>query len=110
MRNIIRWFFRLVLLAVVVAVITGIAYYYLNKPAEPPKLAEAPWVIQTFSNDQYRVPSRFYFASTVTILKDGTPQATDWWSYNGKSYEKHEGMMLFPKSVYGNIDIKRRKE
>ncbi len=110
MRNIIRWFFRLVLLAVVVAVITGIAYYYLNKPSAPPVLADAPWVIQTFSNDQYRTPSRFYFASKVTIGKDGTPQATGWWSFNGKNYEKHDGTLLFDKSVYGNVDIKRRKE
>ena len=107
--NVIRWFFRIVFLAVIVAVITGIAFYYLNKPATPPTLAEAPWVIQTFSNDQYRTPSRLYLASKVTIGKDGTPQATDWWSYNGKSYEKHEGIVLFPKDIYGTVDIKRRK-
>lgn len=113
MRSIIKvigWIIRFIPVVVILTVIVSVAYYYLTKPAEPPPLAEAPWVIQTFSNDQYKIPSRFYFASKVEVLKDGTTQATTWWSYNGKGYEKHEGVILFSKEVYGNVDIKRRKE
>lgn len=108
--NLIRSVFRIIIAGLVLMAITGILLYYLNRPATPPVLTDAPWVIQTFSNDQHRIPSRFYFVSKVTILEDGTPQATDWWSFDGKNYEKHDGVKLFPKSVYGNIDIKRRKE
>ena len=108
--NVFRWIFRLALLALVLSVIVGVAFYYLNKASEPPKLEDAPWVIQTFTNDGYRIPERFYFASKVEVLKDGTPKATTYWTYNGKDYTKHEGTMLFPKAVFGNVDIKRRKE
>lgn len=108
--RVVRLIVRLFFVALILSAIIGVAYYYLTKPGEPPKLADAPWVIQTFSNDQYKIPSRFYLASKVEVLKDGTPKATTYWTFDGKNYQRHDGVLLFDKSIYGNVDIKRRKE
>ncbi len=108
--NIIKWTLRILLLGSVLVGLLGIIAFYVFRPADPPAVREAPWIIQTFSRDDPQIPSRFYYASKVVVLADGTPQATDWWSYNGSGYERHDGIKLFPKDEYGNVDIKRRKE
>jgi len=106
--NVIRWAFRIAILGGLIIGALGVIAFYVIRPADPPAVKEAPWIIQTFGPD--RIPSRFYYASKVVVTADGTPQATTWWSFDGNGYEKHDGVKLFPVSEYGNVDIKRRKE
>lgn len=108
--KVVLWIYRIIIIAVVVFIIYGLVNFYLNRPAEPPTLAEAPWAVQTFSNDGKYIPSRFYLANKVEILEDGTPKITDYWTYDGKGYHHQDGERLFDKATYGNVDIKRRKE
>jgi hypothetical protein len=108
MSKVIKWLPRIFLCGLVVWILSGVVGYYLNKPAAPPSVRDAPWVIQTYSNDILRVPSRVYYATDVEIKQDGTPVAKTYWSFNGNNYKKHSGTIEFPVSIYGNISIKRR--
>ena len=108
--KVVQFLSRLVFLLIVVSIITGVVYYFLSKPGDLPTLEEAPWAVQTFSNDQYRMPSRFYLANKVDVTEDGTTRITTYWTFDGKGYNKHDGEKTFPKEIYGEVDIRRRKQ
>jgi hypothetical protein len=102
------WVGRVVVSILVIFLLISAAAYFFKVP-EPPSAKDAQWGIQTYSNDQFRVPARIYYTNEIAVV-DGTPIAKNsWWSYDGKRYHKHQGDKPFPENEYGKIDIIRRK-
>lgn len=104
-----KWFFRLILCGIVLIIIIGVIAYIANRSTIPPSVESAPWAIQTYSNDELKIPSRIYLAETVEIV-DGMAIATNYWRYDGKRYKRDRGDIVFPEELYGNIKITRRGE
>ena len=81
---------------------------YFIRTGTPPSVKDAPWSIQTYSVDEFRIPSRIYYAESIEYI-DGSPVAKGhWWSLDGDSYKKHSGDKAFPVDLYGKVNIKRR--
>ncbi len=108
MRLLFRWVPRLILCGIVLFVLIGVVAYFINKPPEPPSIEDAPWAIQTYSNDELRIPARVYYAASMELRGD-TPVAIVYWDFDGKHYRKHGGEKVFPQNEYGNISITRRE-
>lgn len=105
--KILKWIPRILLMALVVWIATGIINYYLTRPSKPP---EPPYyAIQTYSNDEFKVPSRIYFTKEFSYNDDGIPVAKGYWDYDGKDYHKHNSSIEFPQDIYGNIEVVRRE-
>lgn len=106
---IFSWGPRVFLCLLILFFLAGVVAYLINSTGEPPDREEAPWALQTYSNDKFRIPSRIYYASDMEISEDGTPIAkAPYWSYDGKNFKKHNEDKSFPQSDYGEIDITRR--
>ena len=110
MKLMFKWIPRLIFFAIVAFVIFGAVTWLVNKASEPPSIDDAPWVIQTYSNDEHRIPSRVYYANDMKILEDGTPVIIDYWRYDGKKYRHEKGEKPFPVDDYGSIGITRREQ
>lgn len=109
MRNFFLWVRRIVLIAIVLYLVLGVVVFVVNNFNGMPSVKDAPWVVQTYSNDDARIPGRFYIASKVEF--DGnTPKITSYWSYDGKRYHRHRGSKEFPVDTYGTVGIVRRIE
>jgi len=104
---IIKWIVRGIGVILVLMIVLGVISF-LFRLGEAPSISKAPWAIQTYSNDEMRIPSRYYYAESVDII-DGTPVITGYWTYDGKKYRHQRGDKAFPLAEYGNIDIVRRK-
>jgi len=101
------WVGRIIFgLFVIFLIISAIAYF--AKPGNPPSIDKASWVIQTYSNDEFKMPSRIYYAESLEYI-DGVPVAKGkWWSFDGRSYHQHKGDKPFPVEEYGKVDIIKR--
>ena len=106
---ILKWIPRLLILAIILFVIVSFGSCLITKIFyDVPDVQSAPWAIQSYSNDEFRIPSRFYLASDVDTLPDGTIVArAPWWSYDGKKYHKQKEDKPFPVNLYGKIDVWR---
>ena len=107
MGNVVKWIVRLIGILALLMLIAGVASFFI-RPGEIPDVDKAPWSIQTYSNDEMRVPSRIYYAQEL-IMDDNTPVIVNYWTYDGEKYHYHKGELPFPFDDYGNIDIKRRQ-
>lgn len=107
MRLIFIWLPRVIFIIIVLFLIISAISFFL-RPSEPPSAKTAPWIIQTYSVDEFRMPSRYYYAENVEYI-EGTPVAkVHWWTFDGEKYHKHSGDKQFPIFEYGKVDIKRR--
>ena len=107
MRLIFTWIPRIILILIVAFLIIS-AYAFFLHSNEPPSIKDSPWIIQTYSNDEFRIPSRYYYVESIEYI-DGTPIAKNhWWSYDGEKYHKHSGDKPFSIDEYGKVDITRR--
>ena len=106
---IFRWIKRLILLAILGAIILGVMAFFANKAMEPPNVKDAPWAIQTYSNDDLRIPSRIFYAKEITI-DEGTPTLHGYWSFDSRRYHFNKESRPFPVKDYGEIKIVRRNE
>ena len=107
MKLLFKWIPRLILSVIILFVVGGVVTYLINKTTELPSIKDAPWAIQTYSNDEFLIPSRIYFAEEVEIV-DGAPVITHYWNYDGERYKSHKGNKAFPEDVYGPVKITRR--
>ena len=103
---IIKWIVRGIGIVVLLFIVLGVVSF-LNRPVEPPSVKDAPWAIQTYSQDEQRIPSRIYYAVSIEYT-DNTPIIKDYWSFDGKKFIKQEGEKAFPPERYGDILIVRR--
>lgn len=106
MLKIIKWIVRGIGVIALIMIIIGAVYYFIG-PGEAPKIEDAPWVVQTYSNDEMQLPSRYYFAEDIEYQGD-TLVIDGYWTYDGKGYHHHGGTMKFSPGDYGKIDVKRR--
>jgi hypothetical protein len=105
----VRWAGRLVFGIFFVFLLLSAVAFVFKAPA-PPGIEDAQWGIQTYSNDEFRVPSRIYYTNKIEVV-NGVPIAKNsWWSYDGRNYHRHNGDKTFSPTVYGNIDIIRRQQ
>ncbi len=111
MQKVITWVVRGIGFLIALLILMGfisfaVSLFYL--PGKVPSVEDAPWAIQTYSNDSMRVPSRFYFSKQIT-QEEGDPVITGYWSFDGKKYHYHRGKKAFPIDLYGSIDIIKRE-
>ena len=100
MRRILRRSLTLVVAAAIgILLITGVAAWFAHR-GDPPNIADAPWAIKT--------NSRIYYASELSILPDGNPQIRGYWEQDNGGYQYSDGVLPFPKAVFGKVDIIRR--
>jgi len=88
--------------------VIGAVVSLFYKPGELPDNTRAEWAIQTFSNDDMRIPSRIYLAEKIRYDDDNTPIITNYWTYDGEKYIYHTGDKEFTKLLYGEIEVKKR--
>lgn len=100
-----KWLFFIFLIGLVIAVGVGGFGYVTMKMHEEPAIKDAPWVIQTYSQDGMSIPSRVYYASEVEMV-NGNPVIKNYWTYNGQTYNKQSG----EKELPANSRIVRRRE
>ncbi len=106
---IITWVVRIIgLIILLLLVAGGVAYCQVNRTAQVPDVEKAPWVIQTYSNDAMRIPSRIYLAEMIDYDGD-TPVIKNYWRLDGGRYIFVKGKKEFPVAEYGKIDIERRR-
>lgn len=108
MGKVFKWISRLVVAGILVLMILGAANWFMNKTQQPPDVEKAPWVIQTYSFDEMRIPSRVYYAEELTILEDGTPVVVGYWKYDGRKFTHINDEKEFPIDIYGEIGITKR--
>ena len=105
----ITWIVRGIGCLFVLLIVVGIVSFFVSANLHTiPSIKAAPWAIQTYSNDQWHIPSRIYLAERVTTDKNAIPTITTYWTYDGKKWYRHGGSMSFPIAEYGKIDIRRR--
>lgn len=110
MKFIIKWLPRIAVASIVIFLIIS-AFAFFLRPGEPPSPDKAEWCVQTYTNDGFRLPSRYYYGEGIKYI-DGeiNPVLTGWWwSYDGENYHKHKGDKIFPFDEYGKVDVIRRK-
>jgi len=100
------WLPRIVILALLLWIGLGALATCVN-PGEPPSVKDAPWAIQTFSNDDMRVPARVYYAEKLETV-NGVSVIAGYWAFNGEKFIKKKGSLAFPEILYGKITIVRR--
>ena len=93
----------LILLGVVL-IIGGLGYLQL-KSQTPPSVEDAPFAVQTYSQDDMKVPSRVYYPLDVKII-NGHPIIKEYWSFDGSRYRKYNEEKELPE----NSKVIRRKE
>ena len=108
MRTLMKWIVRGIGLIIIIFIALGV-FSFFSQPGEPPTVAKAPWYIQTYSNDEFHIPSRLHLAENVEFLDDQTPVITRYWSFDGANYKFNRGQLAFPVDVYGKIDINQRQ-
>ena len=74
----------------------------------PPSVEDAPWAVQTYSNDEFRIPARIYFAEHIEIVEGVPIMSGSWWTYDGKHYHRHSGEKPLTPDEYGPVNIIRR--
>lgn len=107
MARILKWPVRIIGFAIIIFVIIGVVSFFL-RPGEAPSSIKAAYAVQTYSNDELRIPSRIYLCNEVSYLDDGTPVISDYYTYDGKGWHKQRGSKEFPISLYGISDITKR--
>jgi hypothetical protein len=106
MRSIFKWIPRVIVCVLILFVLTGVIAYWVNKPGDPPSAKEAPWAIQSYSDNVMKIPSRIYYAYDLESKPDGGVKLlSPYWSYNGVKYNKQSK----PKDIAPPVDIIRRK-
>lgn len=90
-------------IAVCALVLLAVGTYVIScviKPFAPPKITEAPWLIQT--------SSMHYYAKSYSVV-NGVPTITDYWVVDYKDrYQFVKGSMAFPNREFGQIAVIRR--
>lgn len=106
--TIIRTFFILGFLLVIVVIGAGVAPLFFSKTTEPPATTEAPWAIQTYSYVRGEtLPLRIYYAKEYSVI-NGQPAIAEYWQYNGKRYTFNDEILIFYKNKWGPISVIRR--
>jgi len=90
-----KYIFLIFLIIVVLVLAAGGIAYLDIKTKEPPSIEDAPWAIQTFSQDDMRIPSRYYFVAEVTI-EHGQPTMSEYWAFDGKRFKKYTDDKVLP--------------
>lgn len=103
----IKWSVRAIGVIAFLLLIAGVIGFFVQPTVEP-SAEKAPWAIQTYSNDRFRLPSRIYIAENIEYKEDGTPAIKGYWTYDGKNFYHKRGEKEFPFDQYGKIDIVRR--
>ena len=107
MRFLFRWIPRVIVIVIALFLVIS-AFSYFLRSSEPPSVEDAPWVIQTYSVDEFRLPSRYYYAESVEYISGAPVAKGHWWDFDGKNYHKHSEDRLFSLDEYGKVDIRRR--
>lgn len=107
MKFIFTWIPRIILILIVVFLLISVPVFFMLSD-EPPSIEDAPWKIQTYSSDEFKLPSRFYYAESIEYIDGVLVLTGQWWNYDGEKYHKHTVEKSFPECEYGNIDIWRR--
>lgn len=97
-------FLAVFLSIVVLFLAVGAIGYVAAKAKEPPTIEDAPWAIQTFSQDGKMTPSRVYFVAEVTI-EHGQPIMHEYWAFDGAKFKKYNK----DKTLPANARIIRRR-
>jgi len=108
MNTFVKWLGRILICFVIIVFAIGALTWLQNRAMSPPSVKDAPWAIQTFSNDEFKIPSRVYYTEIIEIQQDGTPVIRNYWNYDGERYHRYRGEKSFPVDLYGNIQIVRR--
>jgi hypothetical protein len=100
MPRILRRILTIAALAAVVFFVTVGTISWFVHQNDPPHVADAPWEIDT--------SSRIYFAQQVSILPDKNPQIKGYWYSDGGGYRYVDGILPFPRKLYGPVNIIKR--
>lgn len=96
---------RIVIFGIVGAIVLFVGLGAVSKlvgtSLGPPKLIEAPWVIQT--------SSRVYYGAEFSMIDGSTPALKNYWTLDEKTYKHHSGIISFPESMYGKVAIVNRE-
>jgi hypothetical protein len=106
MKTFKKWFSRGIFSLLVIFLILSAIASVKSCTAKQP---DTEWGIQTYTNDEFRTPSRCYYGDTLEY-KEGYPVLkNEWWSFDGNGYHRHHGDKEFTPLEYGIVDVIRRK-
>jgi len=91
---IMGWVLRIVVMLVVAFVFLGGALALVLGNSTPPSLDKAQYAIQTYSDDELRVPSRIYFTDEI-IPEGNLPTVKDYWWFDGEKYKHTKELKVF---------------
>lgn len=103
----IKWLFRIGAGVIVVILILS-AFAFFLKADKPSSVDNAPWGIQTYTNDKFRIPSRYYYAEGIEYKQGVLTIVGSWWSWDGRKYHRHNDIKQFPEKECGKVDVIRR--
>ena len=102
-----KWIGRIFMLMVIATLVScagaGAYGYITMQSMSPPDAENAPWALQTYSQDGMAIPSRIYYATDVEIV-DGHPLISDYWILDGDKFKKGKD----DKTLPANTKIVRR--
>ncbi len=104
--KIVKWIVRGIGLLLVLMLVAGTISFF-NQPDIAPSMEDAPWAIQTYSNDAFHIPSRIYYAKKLEYIYN-CPTIIGFWSFDGKDYKFSKESKSFPYKDFGDILIVRR--
>ena len=93
-----KYVFYIFIIGLVIVVAIGAVSFFYVKSLEPPSVEDAPYALQTFSQEDPIVPSRIYYASEVVII-DGKTILDTYWTIDGDKYKKHNGKKELPENT-----------
>lgn len=92
-----KWLFFIFVIGLISVIGVGGFGYFQMKAHDEPTLEDAPYVIQTFSQDGKMIPSRVYYAADVEIV-DGKPVIKQYWTFDGGAYKKENKEKVLPEN------------
>lgn len=101
------WIGRIVLIVFIVFIIVS-AIAFFQSSNKPPSIEKAPFIVQTYTTDEFRLPSRYYYGESLEYVNGNPVLKGSWWSFDGKNYHRHEGDITFSIEDYGKIDVIKR--
>lgn len=98
MKTTVKWIVRVIGGFIILMLILG-AVTFFSHPDQPPTVDEAQYAFQTYSQDEFKTPSRIYFSNDVELVDNCPVIGPGYWDFTGKVYNYHKESKTLPENT-----------
>jgi len=94
MKNVLKWIIRGIGLITILFILSGVlAFLTRGCNTAAPGVDKANYSIQTYSQDELRIPSRIYYSQDIVIDGDYVFTKGYYWSFDGEKFIRHKNVL-----------------